>query len=290
MRTLYIYKITNKINGKTYIGQRHCPENKTPWTDTKYMGSGIHLKSSENKYGIDNFSKEIIAICYNEHMLNILEKEYTALYRNIGKAEYNIADGGNFSKTFSGGSRSENGFKKWKNSIMNLYKDENYRRKHCEKIKNEKFYKAISTDEYKTKISLSAKKMWSDENKKKEIGRKISEKTKGLRKSEKAKLNISKGVKNSEVFKAAMSSAEHREKLSISIGNSEKHWNAVHSEEFLAKCRERAKVENQTPAQLANREKFKTCCLGRKRYTTPDGGHILVKPEDAKIEYIKGWV
>ena len=33
----YIYEIKNKINGKTYIGQRKCPKNKFPDTDVKYM-------------------------------------------------------------------------------------------------------------------------------------------------------------------------------------------------------------------------------------------------------------
>ena len=290
MDICYIYEITNKINGKTYIGQRKCPKGKTPWTDIEYMGSGKLVKLAEKKYGFENFNKEIIAVCYSRDEVNILEKEYIALYRSIGKAEYNIADGGNFSEKFNGGSRSEDGIKKWKKKAMILYEDEDYRRKHSEKIRNEKFYKSISSDDYKIKISNSSKKMWSDENKKKEISKKISEKTKGLRKSEEARLNISKAMRNSEAFKAAMSSLKHREILSISIGNSEKHWNAVHSEEFLAKCRERAKVENQTPAQLANREKFKTCCLGRKRYTTPDGRHILVKPENAKMEYVRGWI
>ena len=58
----YIYEIINKINGKTYIGQRLCPKNKSPETD-KYMGSGVYLRNAKKKYGIENFSKKIIAIC-----------------------------------------------------------------------------------------------------------------------------------------------------------------------------------------------------------------------------------
>ena len=94
LQTYYIYEITNKLNGKNYIGQRYCPLNKTPETDTKYMGGGTHIKNAEKKYGIENFSKRIMAICYDSKILDILEIEYISIYKSIGKAEYNIAGGG----------------------------------------------------------------------------------------------------------------------------------------------------------------------------------------------------
>lgn len=88
-----IYRITNTINHKTYIGQ-HKYYNSLLVEDN-YMGSGIHLKRAQKKYGIENFTKEIITIAMSQLEANVLEKYYIEKERksNIYGC-YNIADGG----------------------------------------------------------------------------------------------------------------------------------------------------------------------------------------------------
>ena len=86
----YIYKTTNLINGKTYIGQHKFDLGK----NDSYIGSGKLLWKAIKKYGKENFKKEILEVALSKFEVNILEKYYIAKERAIGKAEYNLADGG----------------------------------------------------------------------------------------------------------------------------------------------------------------------------------------------------
>ena len=80
-----IYKITNKLNGKYYIG-KHQTKN----LDDGYMGSGKLIVAAIKKHGIDNFKKEILFIFDNELDMNNKEKEFVV----INEMTYNLCTGG----------------------------------------------------------------------------------------------------------------------------------------------------------------------------------------------------
>lgn len=86
----YIYKTTNLINGKTYIGQH-----KYKKLNDSYLGSGKLIRQAIDKYGKENFNKEILYsnIQYKE-TVDDMERFAIAKERALGKAEYNIGDGG----------------------------------------------------------------------------------------------------------------------------------------------------------------------------------------------------
>lgn len=80
-----IYKITNLINSKYYIGKH-----QTMNLDDGYMGSGKILKYAIAKYGLKNFKKEILHIFDNEAEMNAKEKELVV----VNESTYNLNEGG----------------------------------------------------------------------------------------------------------------------------------------------------------------------------------------------------
>ena len=84
----YIYKTINLINGKQYIGKH------TGQLDDDYLGSGILIQRAIEKYGKENFKKEILEICKKEE-LDGKEKYYISKFDAVNNPNfYNIADGG----------------------------------------------------------------------------------------------------------------------------------------------------------------------------------------------------
>ena len=86
-----IYRITNNINGKYYIGQH-----KTDDPYDEYMGSGKLILKAESKHGLSNFTKEILFDFDNFDDMNDKEKELVPLLscKDNNPMSYNLAEGG----------------------------------------------------------------------------------------------------------------------------------------------------------------------------------------------------
>ena len=84
-----IYKITNLIDGKIYIGKHQTKD-----VNDGYMGSGKQLKRAQAKHGIGNFKKEILFQFDNETDMNAKEAELVTEEFCLREDTYNLCPGG----------------------------------------------------------------------------------------------------------------------------------------------------------------------------------------------------
>ena len=92
---MQIYKITNRLNSKIYIG-------KDTTSNPNYYGSGAILNHAIKKYGIENFTKEIIDTAETKADLAEKEKYWISFCNSTDKEiGYNISRGGDGGDTIS---------------------------------------------------------------------------------------------------------------------------------------------------------------------------------------------
>lgn len=188
----YIYKITNKINNKIYIGQTTQPLNSR-WTQHKAKAKRKNLSTTNfigslyydmNKYGAENFEIECLETCLEEN-INDREIYYIRILNTLAPQGYNLSGGG---KGITGYKFSKEGLKRLRDS----------QKKRWESMSNEERF------------------AW---------GRKISEATKGIRKTEAHKKKISDFAKTR-------------------VGGKNPFYGKQHSEKFKNQQRERMKGNN----------------------------------------------
>jgi group I intron endonuclease len=96
----FIYITTNLVNGKKYIGQKKLRPNRVDTDINSYLGSGIVIKQAIDKYGRENFIKDIVAIAYNKEELDNLEREFIKFHNAVESYDYyNVSEGGEGNNT-----------------------------------------------------------------------------------------------------------------------------------------------------------------------------------------------
>ncbi len=158
-----IYKITNRLNNKFYVG-KHKTENK----DDGYFGSGVLIERAVAKHGRENFVKEILFELPTEEDMNqkeadIVDEEFVAR-----DDTYNLMAGGQ-----GGGSTN---WDKGRAKYIKLLDDPEFQ---------ERFHQSLL---------LKWEKMKSSGYKSNWIGRKHTEET--IRKMREAKIGKYNGKKN----------------------------------------------------------------------------------------------
>lgn len=91
---MIVYKITNKITGKSYIGKTVTPLEQRWKRHCKPTSSCFLLKRTIQKYGPGTFTVETVATCQSLSELNQKEVEFISKFNTIAPWGYNLTSGG----------------------------------------------------------------------------------------------------------------------------------------------------------------------------------------------------
>lgn len=149
----YIYKITNKINNKIYIGQTIKTRPTDRFSQHKYYARHLeqensvsYLHRAMNSEGVDIFSFEIIEEIENE-FLSEREIYWIAFYNSISPNGYNLTKGGEGTAGYS--------------------RPQSLEEKEKRKESNKRFY--INHPEARSYLSERTKKLWENEEYRKKV-------------------------------------------------------------------------------------------------------------------------
>ena len=152
-----VYETTNLINGKKYRGIH-----KTKNLNDGYIGSGLAFEKAVQKYGKENFKREILEYCDSYDELIEKEKFYVDENWVKNKTNYNIKTGGQ-----SVGILSEESKDKISKTLKEKYKSGEITAKSpaCKKGKKTWNKGLEMNEDFKDKCSVSGKERYeNDEN------------------------------------------------------------------------------------------------------------------------------
>ena len=185
MKYYLIYKITNLLNGKIYIGKHETRD-----LDDGYMGSGNLIKKAISKYGLSNFQKEILYYCSSREEMNNYEASIVTEEFCKRKDTYNINVGGSGGWYYINTNHLQGDGKAGRETIKKKLKDPEYYANFCRKMKE------ACTEDVRLKRSKSYKEHirkfghnW--------LGRKHTKQTKEKMSNTFQAHNHQQGIKNS---------------------------------------------------------------------------------------------
>lgn len=167
----YIYKITNQINGKSYIGLTTKDRPTDRYSQHRYLSRHPEQENGNNpnsaihaamrKYGINNFTFEIVEEVPEDQNLNLREKYWIKFFHTYVKDPlcngYNLTEGGEGTSGYSRSQSTEERIKKGE-SVKKYYQE------HPEAIqrKREITKKLWEDEEYRKKVTESNQKFYAE--------------------------------------------------------------------------------------------------------------------------------
>ena len=163
-----IYKITNKINDKIYIGQtvqgfdrRYHNKGGDTSIERLYLSThNEHLKYSIDKYGFDNFEiNKIFDVAFSLEELNIKEEMWIRYYDSTNRDKgYNIMFGGDnhrmSEETKNKIRQARKGKEPWNKGLKNIYSKKTLNKMSISKIgDNNGFYGKHHSKDFIKKLS-----------------------------------------------------------------------------------------------------------------------------------------
>lgn len=296
-----VYRITNEINGKEYIGFHSTND-----INDGYMGSGKIIKKAIEKYGVENFRKEIIAIFDNKEDAEELERELVNEEFINRVDSYNISLGGNVCILYG----ENNGFfgKSHTEETKEIIKEKQGNYRHTKETRNKIGKSVIKAFNNNPKIKEKISESNKGKNLSEEAKEKLSEANKGKKLSEEAKEKLSISKKEwfdnmtDEEYRQWYTSTfteERNKKLSNSLKGHKKskEWvNKINKNpEKIEKTAEKhrgMKRSEETKRKLSDQKKGKSPCnKGKVYYHDPDTlkGNFILKEEEVPEGWVRGY-
>lgn len=233
-----VYKITNIVNGKFYIGS--SKEISKRWGCHRKAKRNMIIHNAIRKYGIENFVFEILECCKEEQLIereqfyyDLLEPQYNAIRPienpmenpNIIKRHKNAVNSEEHRKKISEASKKN--YHKIKQTLV--------KSSHTETA-NQKRISTMTSDEFKASHSETMKRIWADEDFRKENAPKKAEILKQILERADVKEKIAKCSKkrweNEEYREYIISKTIALKKKKVYLHDGKK----IHEFESIASC------------------------------------------------------